>query len=99
MQAKDINSYYLDQYENSLKVYRDLKGIIDTAYDEGKMEGLIEGKMEGLIEGKMEGLKEGKMEGLIEGKMQVAKQLKSLGIDLNTIIQSTGLSAKEINKL
>ena len=45
MQAKDINSYYLDQYENSLKVYRDLKGIIDTAYDEGKMEGLIEGKI------------------------------------------------------
>ena len=32
----------LDQYENSLKVYRDLKGVIDTAFDEGKMEGKIE---------------------------------------------------------
>ena len=88
-------------------MYRDLKGIIDTAYDEGKMEGLIEGKMEGLvegkmeglIEGKMEGLVEGKMEGLIEGKMEVAKQLKSLGIDTNTIMQSTGLSADDISKL
>jgi predicted transposase/invertase (TIGR01784 family) len=97
----------LDKYESSLKVYRDLKGIIDTAYDEGKMEGLIEGKMEGLvegkmeglIEGKMEGLVEGKMEGLIEGKMEVAKQLKSLGIDTNTIMQSTGLSADDISKL
>ena len=28
----------LDQYENSLKVYRDLKGVIDTAFDEGKIE-------------------------------------------------------------
>jgi predicted transposase/invertase (TIGR01784 family) len=29
-------------YEQSLKIYRDLKGIIDTAFDEGKIEGKIE---------------------------------------------------------
>ncbi|MBB3839646.1 putative transposase/invertase (TIGR01784 family) [Runella defluvii] len=28
----------LDSYENSLKNYRDLKGVIDTAFDDGKME-------------------------------------------------------------
>ncbi len=28
----------LDSYENSLKTYRDLKGVIDTAFDEGKTE-------------------------------------------------------------
>ena len=32
----------LDRYENSLKSYRDLKGVIDTAFDEGKIEGKIE---------------------------------------------------------
>jgi predicted transposase/invertase (TIGR01784 family) len=32
----------LDSYENSLRVYRDLKGVIDTAYDEGKTEGKTE---------------------------------------------------------
>lgn len=32
----------LDKYENSLKVYRDLKGVIDTAFDEGKNERSIE---------------------------------------------------------
>jgi predicted transposase/invertase (TIGR01784 family) len=32
----------LDSYENSLKIYRDLKGVIDTAFDEGKQEGRIE---------------------------------------------------------
>lgn len=31
-----------DKYESSLKVYRDLKGVIDTAFDEGKIEGKIE---------------------------------------------------------
>lgn len=40
----------LDKYESSLKIYRDLKGVIDTAFDEGKIEGRIEGKMEGKIE-------------------------------------------------
>ena len=36
----------LDNYENSLKSYRDLKGVIDTAFDDGKMEGKFEGKLE-----------------------------------------------------
>jgi predicted transposase/invertase (TIGR01784 family) len=31
-----------ENYENSLKIYRDLKGVIDTAYDEGKLEGKLE---------------------------------------------------------
>ncbi|TAG55901.1 MAG: Rpn family recombination-promoting nuclease/putative transposase [Cytophagales bacterium] len=33
-------------YENSLKTYRDLKGVIDTAFDEGKQEGKLERKIE-----------------------------------------------------
>ncbi|MEO7310337.1 MAG: hypothetical protein ABIX01_08075 [Chitinophagaceae bacterium] len=36
----------LDSYENSLKNYRDLKGIIDTAFEEGKIEGKMEGKID-----------------------------------------------------
>ena len=36
----------LDRYESSLKIYRDLKGVIDTAFDEGKQEGIEEGKLE-----------------------------------------------------
>ena len=31
-----------DNYEDSLKVYRDIKNVIDTAFDEGKMEGKME---------------------------------------------------------
>jgi predicted transposase/invertase (TIGR01784 family) len=36
----------LDSYENSLKYYRDIKGAIDTAFDDGKIEGKEEGKIE-----------------------------------------------------
>jgi predicted transposase/invertase (TIGR01784 family) len=32
----------LDNYENSLKTYRDLKNVIDTAFDEGKIERNLE---------------------------------------------------------
>jgi len=31
------------EYEESLKVYRDLQNVIDTAYDDGKLEGIEEG--------------------------------------------------------
>lgn len=37
-----FNSWEYESYERSLKEFRDLKGYIDTAFDEGKMEGKIE---------------------------------------------------------
>ncbi len=36
----------LAEYEESLKVYRDLKGVIDTSYEEGRVEGKVEGRRE-----------------------------------------------------
>ncbi|MFT5916445.1 MAG: putative transposase/invertase (TIGR01784 family) [Flammeovirgaceae bacterium] len=35
------------EYENSLKYYRDIKNVVDTSKDEGRIEGIIEGKKEG----------------------------------------------------
>ncbi|MCU0353668.1 MAG: Rpn family recombination-promoting nuclease/putative transposase [Cytophagales bacterium] len=57
----------LDVYENSLKIYRDLKGVIDTAFDEGKLE--------------------------------VAKNLKRKGMDIDFIVEVTGLSKQVIERL
>lgn len=50
----------LDSYENSLKTYRDLKGVIDTAFDEGKSEG----KIKGLLKEKLEIAKSLKINGI-----------------------------------
>jgi predicted transposase/invertase (TIGR01784 family) len=61
----------LANYENSLKIYRDLKGIIDTAFDEGKL----------------------------EGKLEIAKSLKKLGVPIETIIEASGLTLDDIEKL
>jgi predicted transposase/invertase (TIGR01784 family) len=58
-----------------LKVYRDLKGVIDTAFEEGKLEGQIKRNIE------------------------IAKALKSRGISIQIISQTTGLTIEEIEKL
>ena len=45
----EISNYNLEErneYEQSLKTYRDLKGVIDTAFDEGKLEGKLERNFE-----------------------------------------------------
>ena len=44
------------EYEESLKIYRDLKNSIDTAFDDGKIEGKIEEKRALAKKGKKEGL-------------------------------------------
>ncbi len=41
----------------------------------------------------------GVVEGEIKGKLEIAKKLKKLGISINVIIASTGLSEKEVLKL
>ena len=56
-------------------------------------------KLEGRMEGRMEGLQEGRMEGLQEGRIEVARNMKKLGVTIEVIIQSTGLSEKEIEIL
>jgi predicted transposase/invertase (TIGR01784 family) len=89
----------LDKYENSLKVYRDLKGVIDTAYLDGKLEGMAEGIQERKIEGRLQGIQEGKIEGRLEAKLDVARALKNHGVALDVIINTTGLSKEEIERL
>ncbi len=73
----------LARYEESLKAYRDLKGVVDTSYEEGKAEGIVEGKVEGKI----------------EGKIEIALKMKKMGEPLEKISGYTGLSIEEINKL
>ncbi len=77
---------------------------------EGRAEGLAQGRAEGLAEGKAEGLAQGKAEGLKEGEkiaraaikedmVQIAKDLLSLGMDLQTISERTKLSIEELRTL
>jgi predicted transposase/invertase (TIGR01784 family) len=77
----------MDKYEASLKVYRDLYSVIDSAFIEGRSEG------------KIEGLEEGRQAGLQEGKYNMAKLLKDNGVHIELIIQTTDLTREEIELL
>ncbi len=54
-------------YITSLKYYRDLKNVTDTAFQEGENKGKLEGKLEGKIEGKLEGIAEGEAKAKLKG--------------------------------
>jgi predicted transposase/invertase (TIGR01784 family) len=70
---------------------------------EGMEEGIKEGMGKGIKKGKKEGVKEGmekgKQEGVKEGTLAMAKALKEKGVDLDIIVDSSGLSKEQIAKL
>ena len=81
-----------DEHLSAIMIQND---VLDGAKLEGHMEGRLEGRMEGRLEGRAEGL----VEGLAEGHMEVARNMKKLGVPIEIIMQSTGLSEKEIENL
>ena len=89
----------LAEYEESLKVYRDLKGVIDTSFEEGEKVGFDKGKREGLEEGKKEGLEEGEKVGFDKGKYELAKAMKIKGYPIEDISELTKIPGEEIEKL
>jgi len=86
-------------YEDSLKYYRDLKNSLDTA----KEEGLIEGEQIGLQKGEQIGLQKGEQIGLQKGEQigmqKVALNAKKMGMPIKDISDLTGLSEEEINRI
>ncbi len=58
-----------------------------------------EGMREGRREGRLEGIKEGKLEGERDKSISIAKTLKQMNMDSESISKATGLSLEEIEKL
>lgn len=73
----------LFEYEDSLKEFRDWYSVVKTAADKGFTEGFGEGFGEGEK----------------KKQLEIAQNLKSLGIAIDVIAQSTHLSQEEIKKL
>ena len=84
--AKFTKTEY-DNYEESLKVYRDWKNMIVTEKKISWEEGHEVGKEEGREEGKK------------QNAIEMAKILKEEGVAINIIVKSSGLTEEEINAL
>ena len=83
MSEAELRAY--DEHLNAIVIHDD---VINTA----KREGRWEGRTEGLIEGQKEGLKEGAK----NEKIEIAKRMKSKGLDIAMICQITELSEEEV---
>ena len=87
------------RYDESIKVYRDRLAIMEFERMKGKAEGMAQGIAQGKAEGMAEGMAQGKAEGMAEGKEEIARNLKQMGMDVQTIVQATGLDQEVIDKL
>ena len=79
------------RYEHDMITERDYDNIIYTAKIEGRAEGIAEGEAKGRVEGRAEGL--------AEGKTDVARAMKTKGLEISLISELTGLSEEEIQRL
>ena len=90
-------------YEDSLKVYRDLKNVLDTAELKGMKkslrQGIEQGLQQGIEQGRQEGIEKGIAQGALDEKRKNARTMKSLGLSLETIARVTGLSVADIAEL
>jgi predicted transposase/invertase (TIGR01784 family) len=86
-----MNRKERQDYEESLKYYRDLKNVTDTAKNEGIVEGIIEGKMKGKIEGKIEGKE--------ERDAEIVIRIHKKGRDNDFIADLTGIMLETVNRI
>ena len=78
-------------YEESLKVYRDLINVVRTAERKGLAKGMAEGIEKGMAEGIEKGIEKGKLED--------AENFLRLGVSPEVISQATGLPLETINNI
>ena len=74
-------------YRDNMMTENDYRNCIDFAREEGHASGFAEGRSEGITEGKTEGI------------ASVAKSMKVMNLPIETIMQATGLSQKEVEEL
>ncbi|MBR4974740.1 MAG: hypothetical protein IKY60_04055 [Bacteroidales bacterium] len=68
-------------------------------YDMGLEEGMEVGFDKGVEKGIEIGIEQGIERGIEQESMRMAAKLKSLGIEMNIILESTGLTREQIEKL
>jgi len=95
LEEANLTREQLEQYQKSLLTYWELKGVVDTAHDDGEKIGF----KKGIIKGEQLGLEKGKAEGKFEEKLEVAYKLKQEGFSIEMIEKITGLSVEEIRLL
>ena len=91
-----------DAYLDAVKEYfhcLDESTFMEQSEQRGLKRGLELGRLEGMREGERKGKLEGMREGEKKAGFEIARNLKVNNIDITVIMNSTGLSKEEIDKL
>ena len=89
------NNSIRELYEDSLKVHRDLKNVINTAELKGQKKGFEQGRKQGIEQGRKQGIEQGS----VEERKKIAKTMKALNMPLEDISKATGMTIDEIVNL
>ena len=85
---ENINSYFLDMYGRYENIDEELRNMVKSFYDPKVEE-----------RGIQKGIEKGMEEGIEKGKIEVARNLLKMEMDLLAIMQATGLSKEDIEKI
>ncbi len=77
----------------------DIKSNEEYMRQAGIEEGKAAGRAEGRLEGKVEGKAEGRIEGMIYKQKEIAKKMLEQKVNVQIIIQVTGLTSEELEEL
>ena len=91
----DFSEMKREQYDKDMYDEKRRNGELAAARDDGRAEGLAEGLEQGLAQGHAEGLAEGQA----QAQAEMARKFKALGVDIDTIVQATGLTPDEVASL
>ena len=97
---KKLASMSLSREERNNYEFR-RKAILDeiSAIDFANRKGLAKGMKKGIRQGIDKGMEEGLKQGTRQEKEKIAKQMKNKNMDKNLIIELTGLTEDEIDKI
>lgn len=82
-------------YDRYIESVRHMRSLFDTSHDDGYQEGVADGRAEGIAEGRAAG----RAEGIQSKALDIAQKLKEMGMNVEQIIQATGLSPQEIQSI
>jgi predicted transposase/invertase (TIGR01784 family) len=86
-------------YDKSLKKKWDDYSIKQTAYNDGVEVGVEKGIVIGTEKGKEEGIEIGVEKGSNQKARAIARELLKIGMPIEQIVQTTGLSEEEIAEI
>ena len=64
-----------------------------------EQKGIEKGIAKGIEKGRLEGIQIGEEKGRNEGKLEVARTMLQNGLDRNTVMKMTGLTAEDLDQI